>query len=61
MLGFVSRLEAGRRDLSWFDADSKKLVLYMERETTSKKARSTMEKLLKSREWKARYLVAVLG
>jgi len=61
MLGFVTRLEEGRRDLSWFDADSKELVLYMERETVSRRACNTMKKLLKTGKPKARYLAAVFG
>ncbi len=61
MLGFVARLEAERRDLSWFDADSGELVLHMERETTSKKARNTMTKLLQTGKSEACYLAAVLG
>lgn len=61
MLGFVARLEEGRRDLSWFDADSKELVLCMERETMSKRAGNTMKKLLQNEKSKARYLAAVFG
>jgi len=61
MLGFVARLEEGRRDLSWFDADSRKLVLYMERETMSKRAGKTIKKLLQTEKSKARYLAAVFG
>jgi hypothetical protein len=60
MLGFVARLESERRDLSWFDADSKDLVLHMESETWSNKAGNAMKKLLQTGKSQARYL-AFLG
>jgi hypothetical protein len=63
MLGFVARLEHGRRDLSWHDPDSQALILYLERETDQTYAVSeALRKLLTVTEsLHARYLVAVLG
>jgi hypothetical protein len=63
MLGFRARLDHQQMDLSWHDADTSALVLYLERETERVRVLpETLRKLLDSPESRAaRYLVAVLG
>jgi len=63
MLGFAARLEEQRMDLSWHDVESRKLVLYLERETHADKVlTNTLPKLLQSEESRqAAYLGAVFG
>lgn len=63
MLGYRARLDHQRMDLSWYDPDTDKLILYLERETKrSRVMTETLRKLLGPRGSEdADYLVAVLG
>lgn len=63
MVGFRTRRDWQKMDLSWHDPDeSDRLVLYLERETERSRAIQTIRKLLTSRDPNGvSYLVAVLG